>query len=151
MAHLNQWEFSVPNPIQFPSGYAPAFAISYSDDLGGAKLVSNGQPMPVIPVAVNRPVALAGTASASGNAGPLEITAGRPVILTLSGTWTGTVTVQRSTDGGTTRNGLTAMGQTMGQFTTNACEPVWEDVEDGVQLYLNVALQSGSVTYRMGQ
>jgi hypothetical protein len=61
------------------------------------------------------------------------------------------VRLQRSTDGGATRLGLTAMGSAYGEFTGNVCEPVWEESETAALLYLNITVTSGSVTYRMGQ
>jgi hypothetical protein len=72
-------------------------------------------------------------------------------MLTLSGTWTGTVKLLRSVDGGTTRLPVTSAGLPYGAFTANACEPVWEESEAAALLYLDVTLASGTVTYRMGQ
>lgn len=57
----------------------------------------------------------------------------------------------RSTDGGTTKLPLTAMGSPYGTYTANLCEPVWEESDDAAVLYLDVTLASGSLTYRMGQ
>jgi hypothetical protein len=72
-------------------------------------------------------------------------------MLTLSGTWAGTVKLLRSVDGGTTRLPVTAAGQPYGTFTGNICEPVWEESEAAALLYLDVILSSGSLSYRMGQ
>ncbi|MEO7384840.1 MAG: hypothetical protein ABIU18_07890, partial [Novosphingobium sp.] len=76
---------------------------------------------------------------------------GRPVMLALSGTWTGQVRVVRSTDGGTTKLPLTALGATYGAYTANLCEPIWEEGEANVRLYLDVTVSAGALTYRMGQ
>jgi hypothetical protein len=141
----------MPNPIISPAGYTPAFALSFADATGTAQNVSNAAPLPVAPAVVGKPGALAGSIAASGQLGPFAPVAGTPVYLTLSGTWTGTVKVLRSTDGGATRSPLTALGGTWGQFTANACEPVWDEGEAGAALYLDVALSSGTLTYRMGQ
>jgi hypothetical protein len=72
-------------------------------------------------------------------------------MLSLSGTWTGTVKITRSTDGGATRLPLTAMGDSYGSYSANICEPVWEEGESAAQLYLDVTMATGALTYRMGQ
>ena len=77
--------------------------------------------------------------------------AGQPVVLQLSGAWTGTVTVQRSVDGGATRAPLTAGGQEWGVFTANACEPIWIEQEAAATLYLDVAIAQGTLAYRVSQ
>jgi hypothetical protein len=141
----------MPVPIVNPAGYVPIFAVGYSDDADGSLSVSASQPLPVAPVVINKPAPLAGSATTSGQVGPLPVLPRLPIMLALSGSWTGTVTVLRSTDGGTTRLGLTAMGQPYGQFTANGCEPVWEEAEDAAALYLDIALTSGTVAYRLAQ
>lgn len=141
----------MPNPIASPAGYTPVFAMSFADSGSAAQVVSGANPLPVMPVVVNKPAPLSGSTGATTVAGPFAPVPGEPVMLTLSGTWAGTVTVLRSTDGGSTRSALTAMGKAWAQFTANACEPVWEEAESGATLYLDIALTSGSVTYRMGQ
>lgn len=73
------------------------------------------------------------------------------MVLALSGTWTGTVAINRSTNGGTTKLPLTVGGAAWGQYTANVCEPVWEENETGAALYLDVALTSGTLTYRLAQ
>lgn len=139
------------NPISLPGGYAPAFAIGYADTGGTMVVVENGRPLPVLPVNPAAAEPLFGTATTSQVVGPLLPTPGRAVQLTLTGTWRGTVALQRSHDGGQTRQNVTIAGSTWGQFTANACEPVWIEEEQGTQLFLDVALASGSVTYRLAQ
>lgn len=140
------------NPISLPSGYAPAFAVGFADTAtGNLAVVDGSKPLPVQTVAAVAPQAFSGTASASTSAGPFIPASGRPVMLTLSGTWTGTVQVRRSTDGGTIRHPITAGGATWGQFTGNACEPVWIEEETGAALYLEITLASGTVNYRLAQ
>lgn len=96
--------------------------------------------------------ALAGSTSSSATTlGPFTPALGRPIWLSLSGTWSGTVTVKRSADGGTTRLPLTAGGMAWGIFTANACEQVAEPSESGETYYLDVALASGTLTYRVAQ
>jgi hypothetical protein len=72
-------------------------------------------------------------------------------MLQLSGTWTGTVKLLRSSDGGTTKLPLTLAGAAWGQFTANCCEPVWEESETAATLWLDVALTSGTLAYRLAQ
>lgn len=140
-----------PNPIQSPASYIPSRATAFADVDGTALLVSSSTPLPVSIGAAAAAAPLAGTTAASGTLGPFQPVVGRPVVLALSGTWTGTVQVLRSTDGGTTKLPLTVVGQSWGTFTANACEPVWEESEAAARLYLDVALGSGALTYRLAQ
>ncbi len=94
---------------------------------------------------------LEGTATGAASAGPFALTAGKPAILALSGTWTGTVRVLRSVDGGITRLPLTVAGQPFATYTGNCCEPVWEESSSAAALYLNIALASGTLSYRIEQ
>ncbi len=139
-----------PTPIQSPSGYSVSQAVAFADVDGSARLVSATAPLPVT---MGNPSAtpLAGTAAATGAVGPFQPVLGRAVVLALSGTWTGTVRVLRSTDSGTTRLPLTVAGTAWGQFTANCCEAVWEESEGAAQLYLDITLASGSVIYRLAQ
>jgi hypothetical protein len=137
-------------PIQSPASYVPIRAAAYADLDGTSLLVSASNPMPVsIGAAAAAP--LTGSTAATGILGPWLPVAGRPVVLALTGTWSGTVSVKRSTDGGATKLPLTVGGLAWGQFTANVCEPVWEESETGAALYLDVALASGTLTYRMAQ
>ncbi len=138
-------------PIQNPARYVPPFAVSFANTIGDSDVVSAANPLPVISVAATAPSPLAGSLSTSGVLGPFLPITGRPVMLSLTGTWVGQVKLLRSTDGDTTKLALTAMGQTYGSYTANICEPVWEDGELGASLYLDVTLTSGSLNYRMGQ
>ena len=70
--------------------------------------------------------------------------------VTLSGTFVGTVKLQRSFDNGTTWHDLTAVGTAIAAFTTAVSE-VWIEPEPGVIFRLNcTAYTSGTVTYRLG-
>lgn len=140
----------MPTPIQSPSGYAATRAVAFADVDGNALLVSNAAPLPVIQGAVPA-TPLAGSAAASTVAGPYQPALDRPVMLTLSGTWAGTVRLLRSTDGGTTKLPVTVAGDTWAQFTANCCEPVWDESEASAQLYLDIALTSGTIAYRIAQ
>lgn len=137
-------------PIQSPASYVPSRAAAFADNDGNSLVVSASNPLPVFATAGST-TPLAGTTSASGSLGPFSPVVGRPVVLALSGTWNGTVKVKRSTDAGSTRLALTIGGDTWGEFTGNCCEPVWEESEAGAALYLDVALTSGTLTYRLAQ
>jgi hypothetical protein len=139
------------SPLKTPAGYVPQMAVAFANPSGEAEIVSAANPIPIQEQPFVAAPALAGTLSASGAAGPFSPRAGRAVMLTLSGTWAGTVKLLRSVDGGTTRLPVTAAGQIYGTFTGNICEPVWEESEAAALLYLDVILSSGSLSYRMGQ
>ena len=124
------------NPITTPAGYAPAFAIGFSDQSGALSIVQSDRPLPVSLSAEVPGSPLEGQASADMLAGPFTPVPGRPVVLTLTGTWVGTVQIERSTDSGTSRHKLTAGGYSWGDFAGNACEPVWKEEEDGAELTL---------------
>lgn len=139
------------SPLKTPAGYVPQMAIAFANPNGDADPVSAANPIPMQEQPFAAAPALAGTLSASGLVGPFAPRAGRAVVLVLAGTWTGTVKLLRSTDGGVTRLPLTAMGQPYGSFAANICEPVWEESEAAAVLYLDIVLASGSLSYRMGQ
>jgi hypothetical protein len=137
--------------LRSPAGYLTSVAVAFTNTDGNADQVSAANPLPVSLAPSAADAALAGTAATSVVVGPFHPSAGRAVMLSLAGAWTGTVRLQRSTDGGATRLGLTAMGAAYGEYTANICEPVWEESETAALLYLNITLASGAVTYRMGQ
>ena len=139
-------------PIQSPSAYSVSRAVAFADIDGAATLVSATSPLPVTAMASSgSPTPLAGTAAATGVVGPFAPVLGRAVILSLQGTWTGAVQVLRSTDSGATKIPLTVAGAAWGTFASNCCEAIWEESEPVARLYLDVALTSGSVTYRLAQ
>lgn len=141
-----------PHPISIPAGYAPAFAVGYSDGNGALSLARHDSPLPVeMRFAAAAPVALTGSASASETVGPFHPVPGRPVILVLSGDWSGTVQLERSVDDGATRHPLTVAGSPWARFNGNACEAVWSESEAGVSLYLDASLESGTLEYRIAQ
>ncbi|WP_159980026.1 MULTISPECIES: hypothetical protein [unclassified Novosphingobium] len=140
------------NPISLPGGYAPAFAIGFADAQSGMlSLVDGARPLPVQTVTPAVAQSLEGTASVNGSVGPFVPAPGRPVYITLAGNWQGTVTVQRSTDVGATRYPLTVGGQAWGIYQANACEPIWEEYENGAALYLSIVMTAGSLRYRFAQ
>lgn len=94
---------------------------------------------------------LAGAAAASTSAGPFTPQLARAIWLTLTGAWTGTVRVLRSVDGGATKVPLTLAGQSWASFTANCAEPIAEESVSAATYYLDIALTSGAVTYRLEQ
>lgn len=140
------------NPISTPAGHVPARAIGFSS-AGNLVLVDAASPLPVQTVSGLQPApqALTGSTATSLLAGPFTPAAARAVVVTLTGDWTGTVTVERSIDAGITRHPLTIAGQSWGRFTANACEPVWSEEEAGASLYLSIALTGGTLDYRLAQ
>jgi hypothetical protein len=140
-----------PIPVSAPAAYAPVSAIGFAEPDSTLAPVSADRPLPVSAVSAPAPAALTGSAAASNVVGPFTPTSAKPVVLALSGTWSGTVKLLRSTDGGTTKLPVTAAGQVWGVFSANCCEPVWEESVAGAALYLDIVLGSGTVAYRVAQ
>lgn len=140
-----------PTPIQTPSGYAPAEAVGYADADTNLVLVSEQQPLPVWPTAPAAPAPLMGTAAQSELAGPYVPVTERPIVVTLGGVWSGTVRLLRSTDGGATLASLRVGGVAWGEYVAPGCEQAWTESENGASFYLDIALASGSVDYRVSQ
>lgn len=140
----------IPVAIATPAGFAPAYALGYSDTAGQLALVSDAAPLPVA-TSAPAPTPLAGTAAGSQLAGPFNATAGRAVVVALDGVWGGTVRLLRSTDGGVTRLALRVGGQAWAEYTSPGCEQAWVETESGASFYLDIALTSGSVAYRVSQ
>ncbi len=139
-------------PIINPGGYTPARALVYADTDGSAVQVSTAAPLPVsIGNASPAPAALTGSLAASGTVGPYTPAPDKPVMLVLSGTWSGSARLMRSTDGGATKLPVTMAGAGWAQFTANCCGPVLEDNEAGAQPYLSVTISSGTLVYRASQ
>lgn len=139
------------HPITTPAGYAPAFAIGFSDQSGTLSVVQSDKPLPVSLSADASAAPLEGQTATNTLAGPFMPVSGRPVVVTLTGIWEGSVQVERSVDGGITRHKLTAAGYSWGHYSANACEPVWSEEEGGVELYLDIAIISGTLDYRLAQ
>lgn len=140
-----------PLPVYAPAGFAPVAAIGFTQADATLSPVSSLTPLPVVARFEPGAPALSGTTSSTMSAGPFAPLPGRPVILSLSGSWTGTVRVMRSTDSGATLLPLTAGGLPWGSFTANCCEAVWEESATGAELYLNISIANGSLTYRLEQ
>ena len=147
----------MPNvPISYPARYAPGMALNYADEGGNAVLVSQSAPLPVTIAAVTGgtttpPAPLTGATTIAQTVGSFVPLAGRPLVLTLTGTWTGTVKLLRSVNGGTTKLSLSLAGAPWGEYTANINEPVWEEYEAAAVFYLQFAPLSGSIAYRLAQ
>jgi len=137
-------------PIETPAGYMVSHVVAYAEPDGTAAMVTTEAPLPVV-FGQTATSAVAGTATASGIVGPFVPVVGRAVILALQGSWSGTVQVTRSTDGGLTRLPLTVAGSPWAVYAANCCEAVWDESDLTARLYLEVTLASGSVTYRLAQ
>jgi hypothetical protein len=140
----------MPLPIQSPSGYAATRALVFADPNGDALFASAATPLPVT-LSSATAAALAGSTATSGVFGPYQPAPGRAAMLSLAGTWAGTVRVLRSVDGGATKLPLTVAGSVWGQFTGNCCEPVWEESEAAATLWLEVTQTAGTLAYRLAQ
>ena len=138
------------SPISVPAGFAPAYAVGYSDTGGHLALVSDAAPLPVA-TAPFAPEPLVGSISASAIVGPFDAVAGRIVSLALDGEWEGTATLLRSTDGGASKLALRVAGESWGTFSSSGLEQVWQETEDGATFFLDVSLQSGTLAYRVSQ
>lgn len=140
-----------PLPVYAPAGFAPVAAIGFTQADATLSPVSTLAPLPVVVRPAPAAPALSGTTSSTTTAGPFAPLAGRAVILSLSGNWTGTVRVMRSTDSGANLLPLTAAGLAWASYTANCCEAVWEESATGAELYLNITVASGNLTYRLEQ
>jgi hypothetical protein len=141
---------SDPTPISMPAGYAPAFALGFADATHNLNIVSDSLRLPVA-FAAPPQAALAGETANSILAGPFAATAGRVITVTLAGVWDGTARLLRSTDDGVTLVPLRVGGSVWAEYTESGCEQAWTESEEGVTFYLDVALNSGTVAYRVSQ
>lgn len=136
--------------ISVPAGFAPAYALGYADAGGQLALVSDATPLPVA-TAAPAPAPLTGQSAASELVGPFEPTPGRAIVVTLDGEFDGTVRLLRSTDDGLTKVPLRVGGSAWAEYTAPGCEQAWSETEEGTSFYLDIALASGTVAYRVSQ
>lgn len=141
-----------PPPISVPAGFAPAYALGFSDAESRLSIVSHDAPLPVSLTGQlsTLPDPLSGETSASTLAGPFLPNPGAPIVVTLSGVWTGTVQVLRSIGSGPLLP-LRIGGITWGTFHEQGCEQIWIETEQGAAFHLDIALTSGTLSYRMAQ
>lgn len=140
-----------PLPILAPGHFVPLGAMAFGLPGGSATSVTRDTPLPVATrITAAEGLPLSGTTSATDIIGPFHPELGRPVILTLAGTWAGTVTLQRSIDGGSTIDAATLAGDPL-VYSANLQEPVWIETEAGASLWLDIALADGTLAYRISQ
>ena len=139
--------------IQAPAGFVPEHALAFAAPDGTATAVGRDTPLPVAATLAAAGVApLAGTAAASATVGPFVPQLGRPIWVSLSGTWSGSAQLLRSTDGGATRLPLSyADGAPKAVFGGNMNAPVAEETVAAASYYLAVTLTGGAVSYRVEQ
>jgi len=94
---------------------------------------------------------LEGPASATTTVGPFSPVLGRPIIITLTGDWDGSVQLVRSIDAGATLLPITIGGTAWGSYTGNVNEPVWSESEAAATFFLKIMLTAGTVDYRLAQ
>lgn len=137
-------------PAHNPARFVPVYGVGFTDPAGAIEAVSSESPLPV---ALSPPTAVApleGSAATDAVAGPFVPSLGSPVTVVFAGEWSGAVRVVRSTDGGATRHPLTIGGSAWARFTANACEQVWQEYDPAAALFLDIALSTGTLVYRMG-
>lgn len=140
-----------PLPVSAPAGFVPLAAIGFTQADSTLSPVSSATPLPVTFQGAVRPAPLSGTATGTATVGPFTMAPSSPVILSLSGNWSGTVRLTRAGESGALALPLTAAGLPWGTFTANCCEAVWEDSAPAAELYLNVVIASGTLNYRVEQ
>lgn len=143
----------LPRQVRAPAGFVPEYALAFGDPTGGATLVTRGSPLPVetrVTAAAMTP--LAGSTVASGTIGPFIPELARPIWVQLSGTWTGSVRLLRSRDGGATRLPLSYPdGSARGRWSANVNAAVVEESVAGATYYLDIALTAGALSYQLEQ
>jgi hypothetical protein len=92
---------------------------------------------------------LAGQAAASGTVGPFDPPQNQYLWLELTGAFTGTVELLRSTDGGATKLPLTEKGEQIAKFSGPCCEIAHYETTGKARLFLRITLTSGQVNYRL--
>lgn len=140
-------------PVAAPAGYLTGQAIAFVDAAGRADLVSAAQPLPVtLATSAATTVPLTGTAAASATVGPIVPELERPIWVTLTGTWTGTAQLLRSTDAGATKLPLTYPdGSASASWTGAVNAPVAEESCAGASYWLQFTRTSGTLTYEVRQ
>jgi hypothetical protein len=140
-------------PIISPAKYVSATAVGFASQRGELALVTSNAPLPVTVTNGSGPRVqpLSGRASSSTVVGPFAPNTNVPFHLQLSGEWRGRVSLERSTDKGATRQGLTIGGTPWASFSVNVNEPVWQESDSTASFWLNIMLEGGEVMYRLSQ
>ncbi len=139
--------------VETPASFVPQVAIAFGSVGGAASVVDAACPLPTRNVGVAADsVPLAGTSAATGTFGPFAPDLSRAIWVTLSGSWSGSVQLLRSTDGGTTNRAITTSdGTPKGQWSGNVNAPITEETVAGAHYYLAVTLTSGTLAYEVRQ
>ena len=139
-------------PTAAPARFVPLAAVAFSDEEQNGQVVNADNPLPVqLSFGPTEAAPLTGSAASSQLSAAFVPELGRPIWLTLSGAWSGTVPVTRSADGGATRQPLTIGGEPWAVFKSNVNEAVAVESEAGAAYSLDIALASGTLTYRVSQ
>lgn len=114
-------------------------------------MATSQQVVVTTPPATSSPL-VGDTSGASGSSAAFTPQLGRDMYLTLTGTWTGTIQIQRSTDGGTTwRNITIGGGSPWGRYTVN-CDEIVDRPTDASGTYrITWSGATGSAHYRLAQ
>ncbi|NBC37379.1 hypothetical protein GTZ99_12540 [Novosphingobium sp. FSY-8] len=100
--------------------------------------------------ATSQPVS--GTLSASGNSGEFTPQLARPIWVTLSGSWAGSVQLKRSINGGSTWQAITTgSGTVKGVWTGSVNAQITEETCSRAIYRLEATLTSGALTYEVYQ
>lgn len=142
-----------PANVETPAGFAPAVAVAFGAGGAPATMVNASNPLPVTAaVGTASSTPLSGTISASGTVGPFAPQLSRPIWLTLSGSWAGSVQILRSTDGGATTLPLTyGDGTAKPALLSNFNAVAAEETVAAATYYLQFTRTSGTLQYRMEQ
>lgn len=136
--------------VEAPGGFAPRQAVSFGAAGDAAIAVTRATPLPAETiVTASVCVPLAGTSSGAQTVGPFIPELGRPILIALSGSWSGSVQLLRSTDGGATRLPLAPGGIVMGTYTAAGVDAPWIETESGAAFYLS--LPASGIAYRVSQ
>jgi hypothetical protein len=139
--------------IETRGNFTPQIALAFGSLNEAATPVGPANPLPThawLGVADSTPIA--GSTSMSGLLGPFTPELGRLIWVTLSGSWSGTVQLLRSVDGGTTRLPVTyGDGTVKGTYSGNMNAAVAEETVAGAVWYLDVTLGSGTLNFRLEQ
>lgn len=121
--------------------------VKINDNLYADSVANTPMPLPA-----SASVAVTGSLSTTDNSAAFTPDLGRPIWVRLSGTWSGTVQLKRSTDGGATWYPITTgSGTVKGVWTGNVNAPVTEETCAGATYRLEVTLASGTLAYEVRQ
>lgn len=140
-----------PLIINPPGSFIPAQGLAFGAPGSQAVYVDGENPLPVVaarPVTGSTPVS--GTLSVSDSSSAFLPDLDRPIWLTLSGSWAGTVALERSVDAGDTWQPATLGGVAL-SWTARVNEPVAVESVPGARWRIAFARTSGALTYEVRQ